>query len=133
MNILGIIKGVGKLLGTTVLGATGVASAVLKSVFDTAGVDVGSEVFGAVKDASFNGIRNMWDIEAPEAEEYVSEEDARIAGIKEEIRKLKAQALKCKGLASKAADEHIRENFMNRYQSLMEEADYLQAHMYDND
>lgn len=130
---MGIIKGIGKVLGTTVLGATGVASTVLKGMFDTVGVELGSEIFGAAKDASFNGIRNMWGTEAPEPEEYASEEDERIAGIKEEIRKLKVQALKCKDLANKATDENVRENFMNRYEGLMDAANDLQDHMYDKD
>ena len=58
---MGIVKGIGKVIGTTVLGATGVASTVLKGVFDTVGVELGSEIFGAAKNASFNGIRNMWE------------------------------------------------------------------------
>ena len=36
---MGIIKGIGKVLGTTVLGATGVASTVLKEMFDTVRMD----------------------------------------------------------------------------------------------
>ena len=57
---MGFLKGLAKVVGTTVLGATGVASSVLKGVCDTVGVELGSEIFGAAKDASFNGVRNMW-------------------------------------------------------------------------
>ena len=128
---MGIIKGIGKVLGTTVLGATGVASTVLKGIFDTAGVEIGSEIFGAAKDASFNGIRSIWGAEPPEADVYLSEEEERVAGITEEIRKLKAQALRCKDMAQKSSDENARQNFMARYESLMEEIQYLQEHMYD--
>ena len=128
---MGIIKGIGKVLGTTILGATGVASAVLKGMCDTVGVEIGSELFGAAKDASFSGIRNMWVGEEPEPAEYLTEEDERIAGIKEEIRKMKVQALRCKDMAEKATDEGVRQNFMARYEGLMEEANYLQEHMYD--
>ena len=66
-------------------------------------------------------------------EEYADERDARIAATKEEIRKLKVKAYKCKDLANKATDENVRENFMSRYEGLMEEANYLEAHMYDPD
>ena len=118
---MGIIKGVGKVLGTAVLGATGVASTVLKGVFDTVGVELGSEVFGAAKDASFNGIRNIWDVELPEVEEYPSEEGAR----KAEIHKLKVQALRCKDMANKATDDAVRQKFMERYEALMEEANSM--------
>ena len=130
---MGIIKGIGKVLGTTVLGATGVASTVLKEMFDTAGVEVGSEIFGAAKDASFNGIRNIWGAEPPAEEEYADERDARIAATKEEIRKLKVKAYKSKDYANKATDENVRDNFRSRYEGLMEEANYLEAHMYDPD
>lgn len=121
---MGIIKGIGKVLGTAVLGATGVASTVLKGVFDTAGVELGSEVFGAAKDASFNGIRNMWGSESSE-EEYVTEEEAEVAELAEEKRKLKVQALRCKDMAKKATNEEMRQKFMDRYEALMEEANNL--------
>ena len=118
---MGIIKGIGKVLGTTVLGATGVVSTVLKGVFDTVGVELGSEVFGATKDASFNGIRSMWGAEPPEVAEYASEEGQRA----EEIRKQKVQALRCKDMANKATDEAVRQKFMDRYEALMEEANSM--------
>ena len=130
---MGLIKGILKVGASAVLVATGTASTILKGMSDTVGLEIGSDIFGAAKDASFNGIRNMWGAELPEEEEYVTERDARIAATKEEIRKLKVQALRCKDLASKATDESMHDNFMNRYESLMEEANYLEAHMYDSD
>lgn len=64
---MGILEGIGKVIGTTVLGAAGAASSVLKGMCDTVGVEIGSEVFGVAKDASFNGIRNMWDSDGVDA------------------------------------------------------------------
>ena len=112
------------MIGTTVLGATGVASSVLKSMCDTAGVELGSEIFGAAQDASFNGIRNMWGVEPAEdeEEEYLTEEEAEAAAIAQEKHKLKVQALKCKDMAQKATTEEMRDKFMERYEALMEAA-----------
>lgn len=122
---MGIIKGILKVGASAVLAATGTASTVLKGMSDTIGLDLGSELFGAAKDASFNGIRNMWDVESPEEEEYSTEEEAERAAIDKEIHKLKVQALRCKEMAYKAADEEMRQKFMDRYESLMEQANDL--------
>lgn len=122
---MGIIKGIGKVLGTTVLGATGVASTVLKGMFDTAGVEIGSEIFGAAKEASFNGIRNIWGVEPPVEEEYATEEEAEAAAIAKEKHNLKVQALRCKDMAQKATSEEMRQKFMDRYEALMDQANNM--------
>lgn len=122
---MGIIKGIGKVLGTTVLGATGVASTVLKGIFDTAGVEIGSKIFGAAKDASFNGICSIWGAEPPEEEVYLTEEEAERAAIKEEKHNLKVQALRCKDMARKAPNEEMRQKFLDRYESLMDQANSM--------
>lgn len=122
---MGLVKGLLKVGASAVLTVTGTASTVLKGMSETAGVELGSELFGAIKDASFNGIRNMWDMEAPQEEEYATEEEAESAAAREEIRKLKAQALRCKEMAQKATDENMRQKFMNRYEDLMAQANDL--------
>lgn len=58
---MGLIKGILKVGASAILVATGTASTVLKGMSDAAGIEIGSEIFGAAKDASFNGIRGMWD------------------------------------------------------------------------
>ena len=73
---MGIIKGCAKVVGSVVLGATGVASTVLKGMFDTAGIELGSEIFGAAKDASFNGIRNMWDSDSAQERIDIAQEES---------------------------------------------------------
>ena len=122
---MGIIKGIGKVLGTTVLGATGVASTVLKGMFDTVGVELGSEIFGAAKDASFNGIRNMWDVEPAQEEVYVTEEEAETSANAKEKHNLKVQALRCKDMAQRATTEEMRKKFMDRYEELMDQANSM--------
>ena len=61
---MGIIKRCLKVVGTAALVVTGSASTILKGISDAVGIELGSELFGATKDASFNGIRNMWDSES---------------------------------------------------------------------
>ena len=118
---MGLIKGILKVGASAVLAATGTASTILKGMSDTVGLELGSEIFGAAKDASFNGIKNMWgsneDIEECEG----SLDDER----KDEVRKLKVKALRCKELAEKASDETVRQNLLDRYESLMAEAEEL--------
>ncbi len=122
---MGFIKGCLKLVGSAALVVTGTASTVLKGMADTVGIEVGSEIFGATKDASFNGIKSMWGIESSADEEYLTEEEAENAAISEEKRKLKAQALRCKDLAKKATDENMRRKFMDRYEELMDQANNM--------
>ena len=57
---MNILKALGKTIGTAALVTTGTASAILKGVSDTVGFEIGSEVLGAAKDASFNGVRSIW-------------------------------------------------------------------------
>ena len=57
---MGLLKIIGKTLGTATLVTTGVVSSVLKGVSDTVGFDIGSEILGTAKNASFNGVRSIW-------------------------------------------------------------------------
>ena len=57
---MGLFKTVGKTIGTTILTATGVTSTILKTCADQVGFELGSEILGSAKKASFNGIKKMW-------------------------------------------------------------------------
>ncbi len=128
---MGLIKGILKVGASAVLVATGTASTILKGMSDTVGLELGSELFGAAKDASFNGIKNMWDVESSQEDEYTTEEEAEQAAIDKEIHKLKVQALRCKEMANKTTDENMRENFMNRHDDLLEQAEELSRSRFD--
>ena len=130
---MGILKTGLKLVGSAALGAAGVASAILQNVAETAGGDGLAELSGAIKTASFNGIRNMWDLDTPAEEEYATEEEAKQAAIDKEIHKLKVQALRCREMAEKATSEEARQKFMDRHDSLREQATDLESHRYDAD
>lgn len=58
---MGVLKGCLKAVGTVALGAATIASKVLEEASDVAGFELGQELFGAAKDASKNGILNMWE------------------------------------------------------------------------
>ena len=58
---MGFLKGCLKAVGTVALGAATVASKVLEEASDIAGFELGQELFGAAKEASKNGIFNMWE------------------------------------------------------------------------
>ena len=108
---MGIIKGIGKVLGTTVLGVTGVASTVLKGMFDTVGVELGSEVFGAAKDASFSGIRKMWDSDT--AQEQIDKAENSSYGVEDAARRKMADT------AYQMAQTAKRNNNSKKYEYYM--------------
>lgn len=122
---MGLIRGILKVGASAVLVATGTASTILKGMSDTVGLEIGSELFGAAKDASFNGIRNMWNVDDQYEEEYEKEEETQRSALKNEIHKMKVQALRCKDMANRTNDEESRQRFMARYDSLMEQANEL--------
>lgn len=114
---MGIIKGIGKVLGTTVLGATGVASTVLKGMFDTVGVELGSEVFGAAKDASFNGIRKMWDSDS--AQERIDKAQDKSYEVEDSVRRSMANtAYQMAQTAKRNGDMEKYETYMAKYEEL---------------
>ena len=65
-----ILKGIGKVLGTTALGAAGVASTVLRGMASAVGSDELADVIGSIQDKSFNAIEDMWTPEEKKTEEY---------------------------------------------------------------
>lgn len=112
---MGILKGLGKVVGTTALGATGIASTVIKGVFDAAGVTLGSEVFGAIKDGSFDCIRSMWDDEsASQAINRLQNSDDAVADVTR--RKMAETAYKMAQAAKENGDMDKYETYMAKYE-----------------
>jgi hypothetical protein len=111
---MGILGGCAKLLGSVVLGATGVASSVLKGVSDTVGLELGSEVFGAAKDASFNGMRKIWDSE--EADERIDDMQERSYRLEDGARSSMANTAYRMAQTAKAnGDIEKYEHYMAKY------------------
>ena len=124
---MGILGGCLKIFGSAALVVTGTASTVLKGCFDAAGVELGSELFGATKDASFNGIREIWDTPAVE-EPYMTDAEAEDAALNEQKRKMKIQAIRYREwaeAAQKAGNTEKYEEYMAKYQAQMEAANEL--------
>ena len=124
---MGFIKGCLKVVGTAALVVTGSASTVLKECFDVAGVELGSEIFGAAKEASFNGIREIWDSVEVE-ESSMTDEEIEEAAVAEQKRKMKAQAIRYREwaeAAQKAGNTDKYEEYMEKYRAQMDAANEL--------
>lgn len=111
---MGVIKGCLKVVGSAALGVTGVVSTVLKGVSDTAGIEIGSEIFGAAKDASFNGIRSMWDSES--AQETITKAEQASYGVEDATRRTMADtAYRMAQTAKHNGDIEKYETYMQKY------------------
>lgn len=103
-----------KLAGTAALIATGTASAILRKGSDVAGLDFGSDLFGATQDASFDGIKKIWG----SSSEPLSEGDYLH---KQAMEKYSAAA-HCRDMAEaarKAGNAAKEEQYLRRYDDLM--------------
>lgn len=119
---MGIIKGCLKVVGTAVLVVTGSASTILKGVSDTVGIELGSELFGATKDASFNGIRNMWSNES--VDNIVGKGEATADRAENFTRKQMADtaykaAQTAKKMADREKDVQKRDEYLRKYNDYM--------------
>ena len=108
---MGLIKGVFKVIGSTVLTVTGTASGILKGVSDATGFELGSEIFGAAKDASFGGIKSMWTNES--SDNFADKMDN--ASEKFGQNKLADTAKRAAEIAKKNGDEEKYQYYMEKY------------------
>ena len=67
---MGIMKGCAKLAGSAILGATGVASTVLRACASGAGMDEAADAIGKIQDKSFNKIQDMWTPDEKKTKDY---------------------------------------------------------------
>ena len=113
---MSLIKGILKVGASAVLAATGTASAVLKGISDAVGIEIGSEIFGAAKDASFNGIRGMWDDDGVQTTLDKAEEASDGAGDAMR-RQMAATARKAAQIARQNGDMEKYEYYMEQYEN----------------
>ena len=112
---MGIIKGCLKVVGTAALVATGSASTILKGVSDTVGLEVGSKLFGATKDASFNGIRSIWNSESVD-DVMDNVEDNTADSVEKSSRRYMADtAYRMAQTAKQNGDMEKYETYMEKY------------------
>lgn len=105
-----------KVAGTVALSATGTASAILRKSADVAGFDLGSDLFGATQDASFESIKKIWG----SSSEPLSEGDYLHKQATEKI----SAASHCREMAEaarKAGNTEKEEQYLRRYEDLMEQ------------
>ena len=111
---MGFLTGCLKAVGTAALVVTGTASTVLKGCCDAAGVELGSELFGAAKDASFNGIRGMWDSET--CDNVMDRVEDGSNGVEEGTRRKMADtAYRMAQVAKQNGDMEKYETYMEKY------------------
>ena len=67
---MGILKGCAKLVGSVALGATGVASSVLRACASAAGMDEVADVIGTIQDKSFDTVQDMWTPDDQKTDDY---------------------------------------------------------------
>lgn len=116
MDTWSILKTVAKVAGTATLAVTGTASTILKGVSDAAGVEITSEIFSATKDASFNGIKSMWDDGSDSREETFDKMDEMADSVETSAkRKLADTAYKAAMVAKRNGDEEKYEHYMDKY------------------
>ena len=109
---MGLIKGCLKVAGTVALTTTGVASKILSETSNVMGFGLGCELFEATKEASFNGIRNMWDNDSvsntvDSAEKTVDSFDGR--------KKMAETAKRAADMAKKKGDMELYEKYIDMY------------------
>ena len=116
---MGLLKFVGKTIGTATLVVTGTASAVLKGVSDAVGFEIGSGILDATKNASFNGIRAMWSDKDLESTIGTADkvESCIQRGAQSQIARTAKQAAE---LAKKHGDMEKYEYYMEQYERYKE-------------
>ena len=119
---MGILKIVGKTIGTATLIVTGTASTVLKSVSDAMGFEIGSELLGSAKDASFNGIRYMWGDK--DIENAISSSDKVEDVVRNGTQSQMARTAKQAAEVAKKNAEMAQKNNDPKYEHYMEKYEY---------
>lgn len=75
---MGFLKTGLKIVGSAALGATGVASTILRGMANAVGSDELANAIGSIQDKSFEKIGDMWTPEEERTEEYyVAQEEKR--------------------------------------------------------
>ena len=111
---MGILKTIGKTLGTAALITTGTASALLKGVSDTVGFEIGSEVLGAAKNASFNGVRSIWSDRDLECIDKIDNLDYKMGNITR--NQMAETAKRAAEFAKKNGDIDKYHHYMDQYE-----------------
>lgn len=123
---MGLLKFVGKTIGTATLIVTGTTSTVLKGVSDAMGFEIGSSLFSTTKDASFNGIRSIWSDK--DVEKGISKVEKAEGHIQNNSRYEMARTARQAALSAKnQANSALQNGDSEKYSACMEKYDYYMA------
>ena len=113
---MNLLKGMLKVGASAILVATGTASTVLKGVSEVAGIEIGAQIFGAAKDASFNGIHNIWEDESVLT--IVGKAESVSDGAGEALqRQMASTALRAAQIAKQKGDMEKYDYYMEQYEN----------------
>ena len=111
---MGLLKIIGKTLGTATLITTGLTSSVLKGLSDTVGFELGSEILGAAKDASLNGIHSIWHDKDLGCVDKMNNLDYKVENVaRSQMARTAKQAAE---IAKKNGDMDKYHHYMNQYE-----------------
>lgn len=112
---MGVIKFLGKAVGTATLVVTGTSAAILKGISDATGFEIGSQILGSAKDASFNGIRSMWSNK--DLEDNIGKSEKLESGVYNSTRsQMASTAKRAADLAKRNGDTEKYEYYMEQYE-----------------
>ncbi len=111
---MGVLKTIGKTLGTATLVTTGTASAILKGLSDTVGFELGSEAMDVAKNASFKGVHSMWKDKDTSCVDKIEALDGKVERVtRSQMARTAKQAA---DIAKKNKDMDKYERYMNQYE-----------------
>ena len=127
---MGILGFVGKVAGTAVLTATGVASAVFERAAEMTGNETVAELATSGKEASFGTIKSMWGGSESDALGTLNEEDAAQRELRNRIQRYNGEISQLKTMASaakQAGNDEQYNYYTERAAALREEVDALKS------
>ena len=121
---MGLLKFVGKTIGTATLVVTGTASAVVRKVANMADNSELESIFGRAQDASFNKIKDMWTTDERKDDKYYNNQETKSEERSYNAKLNAANQYRTMAEAAKKAGNHEKYNlYMDKYRTLKEEAD----------
>ena len=127
---MGLIKGIFKVAGSVVLTATGLASGIAEGLCSAVGGDDLASLFAQGKDASFNGIKNMWS-DSSGSETFNEKIDDFSSGIADSTcDKMADTAKRAAEIAKQHAERAKQQGDQDKYAYFQDKYDYYMEQYY---
>ena len=127
---MGLIKLVGKTVGTAALVVTGTVSAIVRQAANFANNAELESLLGKAQDASFNKVKDMWTADENKDGKYYEKQDLK--SMERAYNSKLNAAYQCRNMADiakKAGDDDKYNLYMEKYRALREEADMIKEDM----